>query len=98
MDFRRLRAWLEHFSMRWVGLPLEELGWEAPPEQQGLHASGHADAKSLMKAVLEVGPRILIPIHTERQGIEYFQHRVRAAGVRVDVPAYGTPVDLERIL
>jgi len=47
LDFRRLRAWVDYFGMRHVGLPLEELGWEVPPEGQGLHTSGHADARSL---------------------------------------------------
>ena len=98
MDFRRLRAWLEHFGMRWVGLPLEELGWGVPPEQQGLHASGHADGESLLEAVEEVAPQVMIPIHAEQRGIDYFHSKVRNDRIRVEAPEYGKPMHVESLL
>ena len=98
LDFRRLRSWIEHFGMRWVGLPLEELDWGVPTEQQGLHASGHADGRSLAKLIREVSPAILIPIHTEERGIEYFRQRCLGPGMRMEVPRYGTTIDLDSLL
>ena len=92
-DFRRLRAWIEHFEMRGVGLPLEELDWNPPKEEEGLHASGHADPKSLLELVQEISPATLIPIHTE-QGIRFFQERLRGTGIRVEELEYGRAVVL----
>ncbi|MBI4338124.1 MAG: MBL fold metallo-hydrolase [Chloroflexi bacterium] len=93
LDFRRLRAWLDHFGMRHVGLPLEELGWTARPEEQGLHASGHADPKGLAEVVQEIAPQVLVPVHTDKErGIAYFRQRVLEPGVRIIVPSYGGPI------
>ncbi|MCL4458918.1 MAG: exonuclease [Chloroflexi bacterium] len=94
MDFRRLRAWVEYFSMRHAGLPLEELHWEVPQGERGLHASGHADGQSLVELINEIRPVILIPIHTEERGIKYFQQKVRGAGISIVVPKYGVPISL----
>lgn len=98
LDFRRLRAWVDHFGMRHVGLPLEGLGWGVPPEGQGLHASGHADARSLADMVREIAPQALIPIHTEQRGVEYFEQRLLEGDLMMEVPAYGVPIELETLL
>ncbi len=94
-DFGRLRAWIEHFQMRAVGLPLKELDWNVPPGQEGLHASGHADPKSLITLVQEIAPSILIPVHTEG-GIEFFREQLKGSGVAVVAPEYGRPITLDR--
>lgn len=91
LDFGRLRNWLEHFRIRSVGLPYEKGQSIAalPEEEQGLHASGHASAKDIMDFVREIGPRTVVPIHTENPG--YFGEQLRGTGIEVRVLEYGEP-------
>ncbi len=89
LDFRRLRNWLEHFGMRYVGLPVEECGWKVPEDQRGLHASGHASAKDLIRFIEEADPDCVVPIHTENPG--WFQEQLKGTGIRVMVPEPGQP-------
>lgn len=97
LDFRRLRAWVNHFGMRHVGLPLEELNWDVPPEEKGLHASGHADGRSLAELIRDVAPQVPIPIHIKQRGIEYFRQRALDPAIKMEVPVYGMPIDFERL-
>jgi ribonuclease J len=90
-DFRRLRNWLEHFEMGSVGLPHE---WhqsitKLPEEEQGLHSSGHASADDIMEFVREIGPRTVVPVHTENPG--YFVEHLRDTDIEVQVLEYGDP-------
>jgi len=94
MDFRRLRAWIEHFGMRHAGLPLEEIHWRVPPEEQGLHASGHANGKNLLDLITEVAPRVLIPIHIQKQGIRYLVKHLAGLDMVLEAPSYGEPIHL----
>lgn len=87
LDFRRLRAWVDHFGMRQVGLPLEELEWEVPEEEQGLHASGHASADDIMEFVRQIKPHTVVPIHTENPG--YFREHLRGTEIEVVIRGYG---------
>ncbi len=89
MDFRRLRNWLEHFDLRSVGLPYEARQAIAalPEEEQGLHASGHASADELLTLAREIGPKTLVPIHTENPA--YFAEHLRGTGIEVRVLGYG---------
>jgi ribonuclease J len=96
MDFRRLRHWLEHFGLRYVGLPREELNWRVPPEEAGLHASGHAPAHHLMQLIQEVRPHLLVPLHTEHP--EWFAHRLKGSATSVHLPQEGESLDLARLL
>lgn len=88
-DFRRLREWLTHFKMGSVGLPHERGQSIAtlPPEEQGLHASGHASAKDIMDFVREIRPRTVVPVHTENPG--YFREHLRGTDIEVRVLEYG---------
>jgi len=92
LDFYRLHQWLEHFRMRGIGLPREELGWKVPQAEQGLHASGHATGPELLKLIKEINPEILIPIHTENPG--YFATNLEGTGIRVHLPRYGEQITL----
>ncbi|MEE8385463.1 MAG: MBL fold metallo-hydrolase, partial [Dehalococcoidia bacterium] len=89
MDFERLRNWLGHFGMRSVGLPhgKRQSIAELPEEEQGLHASGHASANDIMEFVREIGPRTVVPVHTENPG--YFLEHLRDTDVEVRVVEYG---------
>jgi ribonuclease J len=87
LDFRRLSAWIDHFGMRGVGLPREELDWDVPEEEKGLHASGHASGEDIMAFVKEIGPRTVVPIHTENPG--YFREHLRDTDVEVRILEYG---------
>ncbi len=95
LDFRRLRHWVEHFQMRWVGLPLEELKWTVPEDQQGLHASGHASAKDLVELIKEVSPKYLIPIHIQQDGLDYYDAKVQDASIQIRKPALGNPIRID---
>ena len=89
MDFERLRNWLGHFGMRSVGLPYSKRQSiaELPEEEQGLHASGHASANDIIEFVREIGPRTVVPVHTENPG--YFLEHLRDTDVEVRVLEYG---------
>ena len=89
LDLERLHNWLEHFGMKGVGLPLSD-GGDQPrfaPKEQGLHASGHASAEDLLALVREIGPKTVVPVHTENPG--YFAEKLRNTGIEVRVLAYG---------
>lgn len=96
MDFRRLRNWLDHFQMRYVGLPVEELKWRVPEEQVGLHASGHAPARDLLELVQRISPRAVVPLHTNNP--HWFRQRLEGSQVRVHVPREGQPIDLASLV
>ncbi len=89
MDFERLRNWLGHFGMHSVGLPYRKRQSiaELPEEEQGLHSSGHASADDIMEFVREIGPRTVVPVHTENPG--YFVEHLRDTDIEVRVLEYG---------
>jgi len=88
-DFRRLRKWLSHFDIGSVGLPHErgQSISKLPEEEQGLHSSGHASADDIMDFVREIGPRTVVPIHTENPN--YFLEHLRNTDVEVAIREYG---------
>ncbi|HXG42843.1 MAG TPA: MBL fold metallo-hydrolase RNA specificity domain-containing protein [Dehalococcoidia bacterium] len=96
MDFRRLRNWLDHFQMRYVGLPREELQWRVPEEEMGLHASGHAPARELLEMVRRVQPALVVPLHTRNP--QWFQERLADSGIAVHLPREGQQEELEALL
>lgn len=66
VEFSRLSNWLEHFQMRVHGFKMESEGKKASPEfVKGFHASGHISEKDLEKAIDEVDPDLIIPVHTQ---------------------------------
>jgi ribonuclease J len=79
IDFRRLHEWLKHFGIKGFGLPVEvkkENGkseWEIPEAEKGLHASGHASGADVARAIREIDPQVIIPVHTENPG--WFKER-----------------------
>jgi len=75
-DFRRLRSWLEHFGMRSVGLRFRGEEVEFEP---GFHASGHATPEELLQTIERIGPKEVLPVHTEHR--EWFEREVKGAGV-----------------
>jgi len=87
MDMRRLANWIDHFEMKGIGLPREELNWEIPENEKGYHSSGHACGEDLLDLIRRINPRILIPIHTEDPG--YFVDNLRGTGIEVRVPVEG---------
>jgi ribonuclease J len=79
MDLRRLRNWLRHFGMRFVGDP--------EGREKGVHASGHASGPDLLRLIRRIRPKILIPIHTENP--EYFAAHLEGEGIDVRLPKQG---------
>ena len=71
--------------MRFVGDP--EGG------DRGFHSSGHASGPDLLEIVRTIGPRILVPIHTEHA--QYFVTNLRSEGIDVRVPRWGEEMVLQ---
>ncbi|MDP2952292.1 MAG: MBL fold metallo-hydrolase RNA specificity domain-containing protein, partial [Chloroflexota bacterium] len=89
IDLDRLRAWLEHFGMRPLGLGRRRAGggWEIPPEDLGYHASGHASGPDLLEMVKQIAPRVLVPIHTQRPS--FYPENLKQNGIEVRLPRTG---------
>ena len=93
IDFRRLHQWLEHFSFRGYGLPVEKDGqWQIPDSQQGLHASGHACGKDLLDIVNSIKPQVLIPVHSQRPDL--YLDALKSNGINIILPAVGKAITL----
>ncbi len=93
LDFKRLHNWLDHFKITRIGLPVEvePSRWETPEEERGYHASGHASGPELLELIKQIGPKALIPIHTENP--EYFR-QLEAAGIEVRIPEEGQTISI----
>lgn len=84
MDLKRLRNWLRHLDMRFLGDPEDG--------DEGLHSSGHASGPDLLEIVRTIRPRALIPIHTEDAG--YFVTNLATEDIQVRVPSLGEEIIL----
>ncbi len=92
-DFWRLGHWLEHFGIKGLGLPVERDGrWEIPDEEGGLHASGHACGPDLLDVVRGIGPRYLIPVHSEQPS--YYGAYLKSSQIQVRLPEKGKTIEL----
>jgi ribonuclease J len=76
LDLRRLRNWLAHLEMRFVGDP--------DGGDEGLHSSGHASGPDLLEFVRTVSPRILVTVHTEQP--DFFVDGLRGQPIDVRIP------------
>jgi ribonuclease J len=93
IDFRRLHNWLKHFEMRPFGLPVEERGgWQIPDDQRGLHASGHACGRDLLRIAQEIKPEVIIPVHSEHP--EFYAEHLEDRNVRTMFPAIGERIEI----
>ncbi len=61
VDEQRLRNWLNHFGVRFIGGEAEH--------GNAFHVSGHASGSDLMQVVQTIRPKMLIPVHTEHPEI-----------------------------
>jgi len=86
MDLRRLRNWLDHFRIRFVGDP------DDPSADKRLHASGHASGRDIIDLIRRIRPQVLIPIHTEKP--ELFAKGLTGTGIKVCLPEKGKPIRL----
>ncbi|MDD5094168.1 MAG: MBL fold metallo-hydrolase RNA specificity domain-containing protein [Dehalococcoidia bacterium] len=91
MDMRRLANWIDHFGMKAIGLPREELNWAIPENERGYHSSGHACGTDLLDLIRRINPRILVPIHTEDP--DYFIRNLKDTGIEIRVPVEGQPLN-----
>lgn len=83
-DLKRVWNWLRLFSLQTFGVPEPLPGQERPalpPDQQKLHASGHASGEELVEMVRQINPQILIPIHCEKP--ELYQKHLEGSGIDV---------------
>ena len=71
IDKARADRWLQHFGL----FPYRQT-----------HASGHASGPELWKAIGEMRPRAVIPIHTERH--ELFEKNLEPLGIKVLRPQH----------
>jgi len=88
VDLERLRNWVRHVGLELYGDPDD-------PEGPVLHTSGHASGQELLSFVVEVGPEVLVPIHTENPG--WWRERLRGTGIKVVEPTVGRPIILDAI-
>ncbi len=86
LDLWRLRNWLNHFHIRFVGDP------DDPSVDRRIHASGHASGQDILELVRRIRPRMLIPIHTETP--ELFLEGLKGEGIEVHLPKLGEAVEL----
>jgi ribonuclease J len=90
-DVDRLRAWLDRFGMRALGLPHrvegEPFRWTMRAEDRGVHSSGHASYDEMLRFIREVRPKHLVPVHTERP--EAFARDLKGEGISVAAPTRG---------
>jgi ribonuclease J len=84
IDLKRLRNWLDHFGMKFVGDP--------EGREEDLHASGHASGPDLLKVIRGIRPRILIPIHTLNPG--YFAAYLEGEDIEVHIPKLGEEIPI----
>ncbi len=80
IDQNRLRNWLGRFQLR-------PLGFDGG---QGLHASGHAGGADLLRVVRGIGPRVLIPVHT--QDPDFYSDWLATTETHVMIPQPGVPI------
>lgn len=93
IDFRRMHNWLEHFKMKIAGLPVEIDGkWQIPENERGLHASGHAYGPDLLRIVQDIGPELLIPVHSEKP--ELYREKLSNTSIKVLLPSPGGTVQI----
>jgi len=85
MDLWRLRNWLDHFHIRFVGDP------DDPSADKRLHASGHASGRDIIELIRRIRPRVVIPIHTEKP--KRFSYEL-GGDIRVRLPKEGRPMEL----
>ena len=93
IDFRRLHKWIEHFNLKGFGLPVEKDGkWLIPEAEKGLHASGHACGRDLLKVAQDIKPEILMPVHSERPDL--YTGPLKSSNIDLILPEVGKAVDL----
>ena len=81
IDLERLRHWLEHFHMRFVG--------DYERGERGFHASGHMTGPDILRLVRAIKPRFVIPVHTEKP--EFFLDNL-GSQFKVMLPTAGQPI------
>ncbi|MEW5747326.1 MAG: MBL fold metallo-hydrolase RNA specificity domain-containing protein [Candidatus Thermoplasmatota archaeon] len=77
IDFIRMGAWLGKYHLDPKGLSFgkDEKGRPKPefPREGSIHASGHASKEDLVRIVETIDPEVVIPVHTEATGLEWFK-------------------------
>ena len=63
IDFKRLWHWLKRFNINSCGFSLGENG--VPSFENRYHASGHASEEDITRAIDQIDPDYIVPIHTE---------------------------------
>jgi len=72
LDFKRLKNWLDLFHLKYYYF----------------HSSGHLSEDEIFKVIDDIGPKKVIPVHTE--GSEIFKKRLTNA----EIPMIGNPISL----
>ncbi len=92
IDLDRLRSWVRHFGLRFVGDPGDREGRGRDP---GFHASGHIHGPGLVELVETVKPRVLLPVHSEDRS---FFEKYPAGATRLVLPRLGEAVELSEVV
>jgi ribonuclease J len=92
IDFIRMGEWLRKYDLAPKGFAFkddEEGGKPRPVFSKGkesIHASGHASKKDLIWIVETIDPEVVVPVHTEKKGLDWFEEEFggRRRVVRLD--------------
>ncbi len=77
-DWRRTKNWLNFF-----GLPTDK--------KHRIHVSGHGSAEQIKRVIDNIGPKKLIPIHTEHEDIfQKWHSNVQLVNLNATIPLGGT--------
>jgi ribonuclease J len=63
-----------------------------PDDEKGLHASGHASGPDLLEIAREIGPEVLIPVHSECPG--FYIDRLGDSRIGIVLPTVGTTIEI----
>jgi ribonuclease J len=85
MDMHRLWNWLRLFGIEVHGFAVDAAGELS--FGGGLHASGHASGDEFLWMAREIGPRIVVPLHTERPAL--FTDGLRGEPIEVRLVSNG---------
>ena len=89
LDMRRLRNWTGLLGLDFVGGASE-----SEAEAAGFHASGHASGPDLQRFVEIVNPRVLIPIHLQTDGLDFYRQAFRNSSIQVRESRWGEPLTI----
>ncbi|MCY3895293.1 MAG: exonuclease [Chloroflexi bacterium] len=89
LDMQRLRNWTNLLRLDFVGGASE-----SEAEAAGFHASGHASGPDLQRFIEIVNPRLLIPVHLQSDGLDFYRQTFEKSSIQLRQPRWGKPLTI----